>query len=300
LYRAMAYSKGKGYGKGKQSEYLDYCVSRVDPADRGDLPEHLLPLSRKLAQRLRYKASYLRSQGIVMDQNGWVQVTEVLADMEGFDVQDLRQVVKESYSKDQPRFETREQDGRLQIRAAHKRPEPRVPRGERVQSRREATPEPPEVEEAYEELVPTAGKRNKMRGLEPEHFDISEDPGDEPGELPECLSTCHVEWSRFELHDGVFAWWCSRDGEEDGFVEVNPDPWDLMMPDELEDLERPCWFNRETGEYFFISQDDADSLRKTLADVDSLQAALMHLKLEATSAEKSVATFAHFTPEVTC
>ena len=28
---------------------------------------------------------------------------------------------------------------------------------------------------------------------------------------------------RFELHDGVFAWWCSRDGEEDGFVEVNPD-----------------------------------------------------------------------------
>lgn len=93
LYRAMAYSKGKGYGKGKQSEYLDYCVSRVDPADRGmrtqkrnknhpkigwwkrneeapklqssgDLPEHLLPLSRKLAQRLRYKASYLRSQGI--------------------------------------------------------------------------------------------------------------------------------------------------------------------------------------------------------------------------------------------
>lgn len=35
LYRAMAYSKGKGYGKGKQSEYLDYCVSRVDPADRG-------------------------------------------------------------------------------------------------------------------------------------------------------------------------------------------------------------------------------------------------------------------------
>ncbi len=31
----MAYSKGKGYGKGKQSEYLDYCVSRVDPADNG-------------------------------------------------------------------------------------------------------------------------------------------------------------------------------------------------------------------------------------------------------------------------
>ena len=23
-----------------------------------------------------------------------------------------------------------------------------------------------------------------------------QDPGDEPGELPECLSTCHVEWSR--------------------------------------------------------------------------------------------------------
>lgn len=68
----------------------------------------------------------------------------------------------------------------------------------------------------------------------------------------------------------------------------------------LNNFRRPCWFNRETGEYFFISQDDADSLRKTLADVDSLQAALMHLKLEATSAEKSVAAFAHFTPEVTC
>lgn len=33
-----------------------------------------------------------------------------------------------------------------------------------------------------------------------------------------------VATGRFELSEGVFAWWCTRDdGSEDGFVEMNPD-----------------------------------------------------------------------------
>ena len=76
-----------------------------------------------------------------------------------------------------------------------------------------------------------------------------------------------------------------------------PKSFKLQVDFKFNNFRRPCWFNQETGEYFFISQDDADSLRKTLADVDSLQAALMHLKQE-TASEKSVATCADFTPDM--
>eukprot|EP00913_Durusdinium_trenchii_P022480 g21117.t1 len=205
--------------------------SRVDPDDQGDLPDRLMPLSRLMGKLLRYKPDYFRRMGVVMDADGWVPLTELLSldDFVDFAAADVREVVKESYSKDQPRFECREQGGRLEIRALHKRAAVRFSKGNRMEWRKRASsPEPPLVESPFEERLKFRSKRNKMRGAvasATEHFDISEEcTKDDPGDLPDGLSSSHVEWVRFELSEGVFAWWCTRDdGSEDGFVEMNPD-----------------------------------------------------------------------------
>ncbi|CAK9018971.1 unnamed protein product [Durusdinium trenchii] len=243
---------------------VEYCRSRVDPDDQGDLPDRLMPLSRLMGKLLRYKPDYFRRMGVVMDADGWVPLTELLSldDFVDFAAADVREVVKESYSKDQPRFECREQGGRLEIRALHKRAAVRFSKGNRMEWRKRASsPEPPLVESPFEEAIPVPAKRNKMRGAvasATEHFDISEEcTKDDPGDLPDGLSSSHVEWVRFELSEGVFAWWCTRDdGSEDGFVEMNPEPWSLVTPTQVQELERPCWINGEDGEYFFISPQD--------------------------------------------
>lgn len=235
----------------------------MDPADAGDLPTRLLPLSRDLGRLLRYKDGLLRSRGIEMDREGWVQLTEVLAlpDFDGFDVRDVRMVVDQSFSKDQPRFEIRsDEDNRLQIRAAHKRPVYGAPRGEYRRLRRAQTPEPPDLDVQFEDAVSMS--KNKMRG--PKHFDISEDSI--PLELPENFSSMDVEWERYELDSNIFAWWCERaDGTQDGFAELAPEKWDLLTPEECEHIERPCWINGDTGEHFFISRDMASAVQQALA-----------------------------------
>ncbi|CAK9108498.1 unnamed protein product [Durusdinium trenchii] len=231
---------------------VEYCRSRVDPDDQGDLA----PVGTR---------GDLTGRSVeVMDADGWVPLTELLSldDFVDFAAADVREVVKESYSKDQPRFECREQGGRLEIRALHKRAAVRFSKGNRMEWRKRASsPEPPLVESPFEEAIPVPAKRNKMRGAvasATEHFDISEEcTKDDPGDLPDGLSSSHVEWVRFELSEGVFAWWCTRDdGSEDGFVEMNPEPWSLVTPTQVQELERPCWINGEDGEYFFISPQD--------------------------------------------
>ncbi|CAJ1328858.1 unnamed protein product [Effrenium voratum] len=241
----MYSDKGKGKGKRSDSAYLDYCVSRVDPDDQGALDPRLLPLSRMLAQRLRYKDPFLRRMGVAIDEEGWADLAQVLSldDFLGFNAQDVRQVVKESYSKDRPRFETKTEGGRLYIRAAHKRPE----RGYRG---RRPSPGPPTLEDVPFVANPS-GKKNKMGGGSPQYFDIGKEE-----EAAKNFSSLGVEWSRLELKEGLFGWWAFREGTEEGFAELAPDPWMFIGAGEVEELEHPCWYNTESTEYFFVSPED--------------------------------------------
>lgn len=48
-------------------------------------------------------------------------------------------------------------------------------------------------------------------------------------------------------------WWCVRaGGVEDGFLEAEAKPWQLLTSLDLPELERPCWINEDTGEFFFV------------------------------------------------
>ena len=58
---------------------------------------------------------------------------------------------------------------------------------------------------------------------------------------------------RTELGDDGAMWWCVRaGGVEDGFLEAEAKPWQLLTSLDLPELERPCWINEDTGEFFFV------------------------------------------------
>ncbi|CAE7902222.1 unnamed protein product, partial [Symbiodinium necroappetens] len=276
----------KGKGKGKvRDEFLDYCVSRVDPEDRGNLRQHLLPLSRLLATRLRYKDGFFRKMGIDMDQDGYIDLTQVLKldEFQRWTALDVKEVVQESFSKDKPRFQITERGRRLFIRAFHKRPgvEPEWLRKDRLRERT-PSPGPPELPSDPFEVGSDDGvgsvRRNKMAvATPPMCFDLSqEDSADEDVDaeaepentLPQdaVLSSLGDEWFRMPLEGSIYAWVCRRqDGSEDGFVEMNPAPWVHVGPGEVDELlgkvmtgsvtVRPCWINESTQEFFFIEED---------------------------------------------
>lgn len=89
--------------------------SKIDPADQGNLPAELIPASRQLARLLRYQ------NDVKMDKDGWVALPEVLKQMDNCTKQDIDVIVRESFSKNIPRFEMDDRAGRAWIRAAHKR-----------------------------------------------------------------------------------------------------------------------------------------------------------------------------------
>ena len=261
----MYKGKGKGKGKGRVSdEFLDYCVSRVDPEDKGSLRQSLLPLSRQLATRLRHddKHGFLRKMGIEMDQDGWTDLSQILSleEFARWNTRDVREVVQESYSKDKPRFQISNRGNRLFIRAFHKRPgaEPEWLRKDRFRERSPSPPElPPDPFEGSDDGI-TSIRRNKM--ATPECFDLSrEHSADEDVEaetettVPQdaVLSSLGDEWFRISLEGSIHAWVCRReDGSEDGFAELSPAPWVHVGPGEVD--ERPCWINEDTQEFFFV------------------------------------------------
>lgn len=97
-------------------------VPRVDPEDQGCIPEHLLNLSFRMAMFLRYDAVKKR---ITLD-DGWLDVRILLAQLseshpeEIWEDKDVLQVVETSFSKDKPRFETKQGSDGYQVRAAPK------------------------------------------------------------------------------------------------------------------------------------------------------------------------------------
>lgn len=96
-----------------------YTSWNVDPEDQGCLPEDLIWLSRTLARVLRHGAGEF---GFTLDgTERWLKVSEILSHEKfaGHTEDDVKLVVKESYSKDKPRFELKDERG-LWIRASHK------------------------------------------------------------------------------------------------------------------------------------------------------------------------------------
>ena len=93
-------------------------VPRADARDQGVLPEELRHLSYELAVFLRYQAARKH----MCDKDGWVYLRDALTEIaekkgvRGTEEQ-VQEVVQNSYSKDQPRFEMLEDNGRLLIRA---------------------------------------------------------------------------------------------------------------------------------------------------------------------------------------
>lgn len=87
-----------------------------DPDDQGNLPAELVDVSRTLARLLRHDRT-------LVDENGWCSVKELklLPDLFGISSQDVEIIVKESYSKSQPRFELETRHQEMYLRAAHKR-----------------------------------------------------------------------------------------------------------------------------------------------------------------------------------
>lgn len=91
-----------------------------DPEDMGNLPGHLEGMSRTLARILRHAAPQV---GIRLHGDaGWCRLDNVLQlpDFKSFSEGDVEEVVRESYSKDRPRFELKLEDGFSWIRATHK------------------------------------------------------------------------------------------------------------------------------------------------------------------------------------
>jgi len=125
-------------------------VPHRDERDRGDLPDELLPVSHALGVFLRYKAPERR---LCLD-DGWVSVSVTMAELGKdrsltFDENGLRTVIKESYSKDMPRFESQTSpSGEEFLRAANKekyqqRRQARTKPREQHQRRRDRADEPP-------------------------------------------------------------------------------------------------------------------------------------------------------------
>lgn len=92
--------------------------TKVDPEDQGRLPPELVPLSRSLAMVLRHQLYHLPA-----DEECWCPVDDVLRlpECEGWSLDDIDIIVRESFSKSRPRFEMdKRPDGRLWMRATHK------------------------------------------------------------------------------------------------------------------------------------------------------------------------------------
>ena len=89
-----------------------------DARDEGNLPEHLAPLSRGMARILRHAGP---SKGISF-RGPWCAVDAMLQqrDLQRFTPEQVRHVVKESFSKDRPRFELAWQENTEYVRATHK------------------------------------------------------------------------------------------------------------------------------------------------------------------------------------
>ncbi len=68
--------KGKGKGKGGKLSPQERAESRIDPEDQGNMPNHVLPLSRDLASVLRYPQNYGLDNDV--DDDGWVYLVKVL------------------------------------------------------------------------------------------------------------------------------------------------------------------------------------------------------------------------------
>lgn len=93
--------------------------------DVGNLDPRLMPLSRNLARILRHAA---KDFGLKIDTSGpdggWCKLHDLFAQTQigwtGFTEDDVREVVRESFSGTRPRFEINETAGCLWIRATHK------------------------------------------------------------------------------------------------------------------------------------------------------------------------------------
>lgn len=92
-----------------------------DPRDLGNLPSHLLPLSRDLAHFLRHCAG--KDEFPCLNPQGWIAVrilqTLRFRTLHHVSNEDLDIVVRESYSKQKRRFEFRDNRGEKEIRAVH-------------------------------------------------------------------------------------------------------------------------------------------------------------------------------------
>uniref|UniRef100_A0A7S1AYK5 2'-phosphotransferase n=1 Tax=Noctiluca scintillans TaxID=2966 RepID=A0A7S1AYK5_NOCSC len=83
----------------------------------GILPEHLVGLSRTLARLLRHSGV---GEGLHIDRDGFCRTDEIKYHIGGVSDADLMAVVNESFSWNQPRFQTKECNGEVLIRATHK------------------------------------------------------------------------------------------------------------------------------------------------------------------------------------
>ena len=182
--------KGKGKGKGGKLSRQERAESRIDPEDQGNMPNHLLPLSRNLASVLRYPQNYGLDNGV--DDDGWVDLVKVLP-LPLFgraSAADIKTVVKESFSTNKARFETVRRGEQLLIRAAHKRPtDPAAQPAFMVENR---------VDEARDEEV--------AANVEPQCFDLSlaDSGGEEQGpDFPQIMSSLRAEWSRHALGEDL-------------------------------------------------------------------------------------------------
>merc|ERR1719443_142727 len=81
-----------------------------DARDEGDLPEHLMPLSRGMARILRHVGPGMGITFVTLGEGRpghWCAVEAMLRqrDLQRFTAEQVRLVVRESFSKDKPRFE---------------------------------------------------------------------------------------------------------------------------------------------------------------------------------------------------
>lgn len=106
------------------SERAAILQRRVDPEDAGNLPPQLLPLSRDLARLLRHQAPQRGLECRCDGGGGWARMADLLRleDLRRWTEADVFQVVRESFSKDRPRFELAEdaESKVIWIRATHK------------------------------------------------------------------------------------------------------------------------------------------------------------------------------------
>jgi len=88
-----------------------------DPRDQGNLDQRLVPLSRSLARVLRHAGAEL---GLACDDQNWFLLRDAMRGLPAWTEFDVREVVRDSFSKHRPRFELSESANGVRIRATHK------------------------------------------------------------------------------------------------------------------------------------------------------------------------------------